>query len=174
MLVEQGQTIGEEQLILLRMEHEAAIACADLRRAGADGPWGSSPSSPRSSSSAATTSAGTSREIVGDLSRIATICGLVVLGAGRRPAAGRPSPGMPSWSRWPSRAMIVAIAYNPHFALMVTFGLSLLTCIALGTGISHFLVIMGGTAAGVLTLNEVRTRTKLIKVGATAALDVSS
>ncbi len=29
---------------------------------------------------------------------------------------------------------------------------------------------MGGTAAGVLTLNEVRTRTKLIKVGATAAL----
>ena len=29
---------------------------------------------------------------------------------------------------------------------------------------------MGGTAAGVLTLGEVRTRTKLIKVGATAAL----
>jgi putative nucleotidyltransferase with HDIG domain len=29
---------------------------------------------------------------------------------------------------------------------------------------------MGGTAAAVLTLNEVRTRTKLIKVGATAAL----
>ena len=34
----------------------------------------------------------------------------------------------------------------------------------------HFLVVMGGTAAGVLTLGEVRTRTKLIKVGATAAL----
>ena len=33
-------------------------------------------------------------------------------------------------------AMILAIAYNPHFALMVTFGLSLLTCLALGTGIS--------------------------------------
>ena len=30
-------------------------------------------------------------------------------------------------------AMIVAIAYNPSFAMMVTFGLSLLTCIALGT-----------------------------------------
>ena len=26
MLVEQGQTIGEEQLILLRLEHDAAIA----------------------------------------------------------------------------------------------------------------------------------------------------
>ncbi len=34
----------------------------------------------------------------------------------------------------------------------------------------HFLVVMGGTAAAVLTLSEVRTRTKLIKVGATAAL----
>ena len=66
--------------------------------------------------------------------------------------------------------MILAIAYNPHFALMVTFGLCLLTSLALGRGIGHFLVLMGGTAAGVLTLNEVRTRTKLIKVGATAAL----
>ena len=67
-------------------------------------------------------------------------------------------------------SMIIAIAYNPNFALMVTFALSVLTCIALGTGIPHFLVVMGGTAAGVLTLTEVRTRTKLIKVGATASL----
>ena len=67
-------------------------------------------------------------------------------------------------------AMILAIAYNPNFALMITFCLSVLTCIALGTGLSHFLVIMGGTAAGVLASNDVRTRTKLIKVGATAAL----
>ena len=51
-------------------------------------------------------------------------------------------------------AMIVAIAYNPNFALMVTFALSLLTCIALGTEIAHFLVLMGGTAAGVLTLDR--------------------
>ena len=31
-------------------------------------------------------------------------------------------------------AMILAIAYNPHFALMVTFGLCLLTSLALGDG----------------------------------------
>ena len=67
-------------------------------------------------------------------------------------------------------AMILAIAYNPNFSLIATFGLSLLTCMTLGGGISYFLVVMGGTAAGVLALNEVRTRTKLIKVGATAAL----
>jgi putative nucleotidyltransferase with HDIG domain len=65
--------------------------------------------------------------------------------------------------------MIVAIAQNQSFAMMITFGLSILTSMALGTEITHFLVVMGGTAAAVLTLGEVRARTKLIKVGATAA-----
>ena len=67
-------------------------------------------------------------------------------------------------------AMILAIAYNPHFALMVTFGLSLLTSVAMNAGIGHFLVIMGGTSVGVLYLHEVRTRTKLIKVGGLCAM----
>jgi putative nucleotidyltransferase with HDIG domain len=67
-------------------------------------------------------------------------------------------------------AMILAIAYNPNFALMTTFGLSILTTLATGGGLGYFVILMGGTAAGVLTLREVRTRTKLIKVGATAAL----
>ena len=53
-------------------------------------------------------------------------------------------------------AMILAIAYNPNFALMITFSLSVLTCLALDTGLSHFLVIMGGTAAGVLALHPRR------------------
>ena len=67
--------------------------------------------------------------------------------------------------------MILAIAYNPQLRPDGRpSGSALLTCLALGTGIGHFLVLMGGTAAGVLALNEVRTRTKLIKVGATAAL----
>jgi len=108
-------------------------------------------------------------QIARDLKRIAALCGLVVAAIGLvRLLAVQP---------WDAElipvaiaAMVLAIAYNPHFALMVTFGLCLLTSLALGTGIGHFLVLMGGTAAGVLTLNEVRTRTKLIKVGATAAL----
>ena len=65
--------------------------------------------------------------------------------------------------------MVLAV-YNPQLALMVTFALCLLTSLALGTGIGHFLVIMVGTAAGVLTLDKVRTETTLTKVGATAAL----
>ena len=108
-------------------------------------------------------------EIARDLRRIAAICALSVVAIGLvRLLVLQP---------WEAElipvaiaAMILAIAYNPHFALMVTFALCLLTSLALGTGMSHFLVIMGGTAAGVLTLNEVRTRTKLIKVGATLAV----
>ncbi|GIW89012.1 MAG: 7TM receptor with intracellular metal dependent phosphohydrolase [Isosphaeraceae bacterium] len=66
--------------------------------------------------------------------------------------------------------MILAIAYTPELALMVTFGVALLTSVALGAGLGHFLVLMGGTAAGVLPLREVRTRTKPIVVGLYAAL----
>ena len=59
------------------------------------------------------------------------ICGLVVVA----PAAVR----LLDMQTWDAElvpvaiaAMIVAIAYNPNFALMVTFTLSLLTCVALG------------------------------------------
>jgi putative nucleotidyltransferase with HDIG domain len=167
-LVDQGQTIGEEQLILLRLEHDASLAELGF------GDW--------------------ARRIVGifalvtalyfltgsyvyrreprfarDPGRVAMICGLVILAlAIVRIVAAQ------TWNAEvvpvAIAAMIVAIAYNQSFAMMITFGLSILTAIALGTEIPHFLVLMGGTAAGVLTLSEVRTRTKLIKVGATAAL----
>ncbi|MGC8643466.1 MAG: HD family phosphohydrolase, partial [Isosphaeraceae bacterium] len=107
--------------------------------------------------------------IAGDLRHIATVCGLVLLAmAVVRLLANQ------TWNGEvvpvTIAAMILAIAYNASFALVATLGLSLLACLILGGGISHFLVLMGGTSAGVLALNEVRTRTKLIKVGATAAL----
>jgi cyclic-di-AMP phosphodiesterase PgpH len=168
MLVEQDQEILEDHLMLLRLEHDVANAQlsvgAKFQRIG----------------SAIVLVAALfaligyyvqrhEPEIAGDLSRITALCALIVVAIGLvRLLALQP---------WDAElipiaitAMVLAVAYNPHFALMVTFALCLLTSLALGTGIGHFLVIMGGTAAGVLTLNEVRTRTKLIKVGATAAL----
>lgn len=173
-LVEQGQKIEEEQLILLHLEHDAAIRAAHLsgkdrivarvRRAGAIVLL----------VAALYALVGYyivrhEPEVAGDLRRIAALCGLTIVAIGLV--------RLSSIQPWDAElipvaiaAMILAIAYNPHFALMVTFALCLLTTLALGTGIAHFLVLMGGTAAGVLTLNEVRTRTKLIKVGATAAL----
>ena len=151
-LVEQDQKIEEEQLILLRMEHDAANAALGLgaraRRAG----------SVVILVAALFALIGYyvqrhEPQIAGDLRRIAALCGLVVLTIGLvRLLAVQP---------WDAElipvaiaAMILAIAYNPHFALMVTFGLCLLTSLALGTGIDHFLVLMGGTAAGVLTLQR--------------------
>jgi putative nucleotidyltransferase with HDIG domain len=167
-LVEQGQTIGEEQLILLRLEHDAAVADLDYgdrfrRTVGI-----------LALVTALYVLTGLyvwrhERRFVREPNRVAMVCGLVLLAlAVIRILAAQ------TWNAElvpvAIASMIVAIGYNPSFAMMLTFGLSLLTSIALGTEISHFLVVMGGTAAGVLSLHEVRTRTKLIKVGATAAL----
>ncbi len=166
-LVEQGQSIGEEQLILLRVEHDEAIASLTLAEKLTRGVGIFC----LVSALFALTGIYMARQqkvIAADIGRAAAICALAVICLGLvRLLAAQP---------WNAElvpvavaAMILAIAYNPGFGLMATFCLSILTCMALGTGISHFLVLMGGTAAGVLGLNDVRTRTKLIKVGATSA-----
>ena len=168
LLVEQDQKITEEALILLRMEHDKSNEMLSLgartRRMGS-----------------MIVLVAALFALIGyyiyrhepavarDVKQIIALCALTVLSVALvRLLALQP---------WDAElvpvalaAMLLAIAYNPHFALMVTFGLCLLTSLAFGTGISHFVIRRGGTAAGVLTLNEVRTRTKIIKVGATAAL----
>lgn len=167
-IVEQGKEIQEEQLLLLKAEHEAA---------NAQRTWGQK--AQRAGSVLVLAAAMFALigyyihrhepRISGDLGRIATICSLSVVALGvARLLAIQP---------WDAElvpvaiaAMILAIAYNPHFALMVTFALSLLTTVAMNAGIGHFLVLMGGTSVGVLCLHEVRTRTKLIKVGALCAI----
>ena len=167
LLVPQGQEIGEEQLLLLREEHAVALAAltwdARVRRAAAI------------FIIVAATFALIAYyivrhepEIANDLGRITSICSLAVSALlVARLAAIQP------WNAEVApvaiAAMILAIAYNPHFALMVTFGLSVLVSVAMDSGTEHFLVLMGGTSAGVLCLHEVRTRTKLIKVGALCA-----
>ncbi len=168
LLVEQGQEIREEQLLLLREEHEVANAqtstWARFRRAGSV--------LVLAAAMFALIGYYIHRHeplIAGDLRRIFSICSLsvVALGLARLLA---PLPWHAELVPVAIAAMILAIAYNPHFALMVTFALSLLTTVAMGGGIGHFLVLMGGTSMGVLCLHEVRTRTKLIKVGALCAL----
>ena len=168
LLVDQDQEIAEEHLALLRLEHQETA-----RHLG----WGARI---RRIGSVVVLVAALfalvgyyvhrhEPQIARSTRQTAVLCGLVVgaVGIGRllamQPLGAELIPVA-------LVAMVLAIAYNPHFALMVTFTLSLLTSMALGGGIGQFLVLMGGTAAGVLTLNEVRTRTKPIKVGATAAL----
>lgn len=167
-LVLQDQEITEEHLVLLRMEHGQANASLSLGARIRRGV-------------AALVMVAALFALIGyyiqrhepqignRLPRIAVLCGLVVVALGvARLLALQP---------WDAEliplalaGMTLAIAYNPHFALMVTFSLCLLTSLALGGGLGHFLVLMGGTAAGVLPLGEVRCRTKPIQVGAAAAL----
>ncbi len=168
LIVEQDQPITEDAIELLRAEHRQSVSNLSLnarfRRAVA-----------------VLALVGALFALIGyyvyrhepqigsSLRQISTLCGLVVATVGlARLLALQP---------WDAEvipialtAMVLAIAYNPHFALMVSFALCLMVNLALGAGISHFIVLMGGTAAGVLPLTDVRSRTKPIQVGATAAL----
>lgn len=167
-LVEQGERITEDHLSVLRLEHDVANAQLGLvdrlRRA-----------------IAVVVLVAAVFALIGyyvqrhepriaeSIRRIAALCGLFVATMGvARLLAVQP---------WDAElipvaltSMILAIAFNPQMALMVAFGLSVLTSLALGFGMAHFLVLIGGTAAGVLPLREVRTRTRPIQIGLYAAL----
>jgi putative nucleotidyltransferase with HDIG domain len=67
-------------------------------------------------------------------------------------------------------ALVLTMAYNPPFALLMAMSLSLATTIALGQDLNHLLVQMAGLATAVLILKNVRTRTRLIEVGMSAGL----
>jgi putative nucleotidyltransferase with HDIG domain len=67
-------------------------------------------------------------------------------------------------------AMVLTIAYNPPFALLMSLSLSLAMLVTLGGRLSDLLVAMGGQATAVLILRNVRTRTRLVEVGFVAGL----
>jgi putative nucleotidyltransferase with HDIG domain len=67
-------------------------------------------------------------------------------------------------------ALILTIAYNPQFALLMSLSLTLAMVITVGGRLSDLLVAMGGQATAVLILGNVRTRTRLVEVGGVAGL----
>jgi len=67
-------------------------------------------------------------------------------------------------------AMILTLVYNPQFALLMSFSLSLGISVMLGSDLSYLLQQMGGLATAVMLLRNVRTRTQLVKVAAGAGL----
>lgn len=70
--------------------------------------------------------------------------------------------------------MIVTLAYNPQFALMMAFSLVLALAVMLGHGLEHFLIHTGGLATAILLLRNVRTRTQLVQVATLAGLAFAS
>ena len=67
-------------------------------------------------------------------------------------------------------AMILTIAYNPQFALLMSLSLTLAMIVTLGGRLGDLLVSMGGQATAILSLRSVRTRTRLVEVGGLAGL----
>jgi cyclic-di-AMP phosphodiesterase PgpH len=67
-------------------------------------------------------------------------------------------------------AMVLTLAYNPQFALMMSFALLLGLTVVQGTAIEPLLVQMGGLATAILLLRNVRTRTQLVQVATSAGI----
>jgi putative nucleotidyltransferase with HDIG domain len=65
-------------------------------------------------------------------------------------------------------AMVLTLAYNPQFALMMTFALELALTVVVGGSVDQLLIHMGGMATAILSLRHVRTRTQLVQVAAGA------
>lgn len=66
--------------------------------------------------------------------------------------------------------MVVAIAYDQMLAAMTGFSLSLLQTFAVGGGVGEFIVLMTAVATAVVMLNQVPSRSKIVKVGLTTAV----
>jgi membrane-associated HD superfamily phosphohydrolase len=101
------------------------------------------------------------------LPKIAGVCAMVLLTLTLSVLLSRP-PWYAVLIPLTITAMILTIAYNPQFALLMSFSLSLAVCVALGTDLNYLLIMMGGLATAVLSLRNVRTRTRLAEVGGAA------
>jgi cyclic-di-AMP phosphodiesterase PgpH len=67
-------------------------------------------------------------------------------------------------------ALILTVAYNPPFALLMSLSLSLAMIVMLDGSLNDLLVAMGGQATAILTLRNIRSRTRLVRVGIEAGL----
>lgn len=67
-------------------------------------------------------------------------------------------------------AMILTLAYNPQFALLMTLSLAMTMVVVLGYSVERLIEQMGGLATSILLLRNVRTRTQLVQVSSIAGL----
>jgi putative nucleotidyltransferase with HDIG domain len=62
--------------------------------------------------------------------------------------------------------MTAAIAYEKELALLLAAAIALVMSFALGQGLAQFVILVSSVAAAILLLRRIRSRTKLIYVGA--------
>jgi putative nucleotidyltransferase with HDIG domain len=167
-LVQRGKPIGERQLAVLEEEHRAYLRSLNsrdhIRRCVAIFLIMS-----LLSAVVVLYVARFQAGLADSLPKISAICALVLITVALSLVLSRP-PWYAVVIPLTVTAMILTIAYNPPFALLMSLSLSLATTVALGTGLNHLLVQMGGLATAVLLLHQVRTRTGLVRVAAGAGM----
>ncbi len=109
------------------------------------------------------------RRLLNDLRRFATLLLLIVA-----------STAMACWAwPYPWRAEVVpvlvfgmtcGIAYKRELALLMSTSLLIFLGLVCGYGLGEFVVLVGSTATAILLLGRIRSRSKLIKVGAFTGL----
>jgi putative nucleotidyltransferase with HDIG domain len=71
-------------------------------------------------------------------------------------------------------AMILAIAFNPPFALLVSFSMSVVICVSSGAALAPLLIQSGGMATAILSLRGIRSRTRTVEVGIASGFAVAA
>lgn len=167
-LVTRGQPISDRQLELLQKEHRAflrTLTTADHARRGLA-------LFLVVSMLAALVGLYVARfqpSMAQSLSKIIGVCVLIVLTLGLSLLLSRP-PWFAVLIPLTVTAMVLTIAYNQQFALLLAFSLALITSVSLGTDLASLLIMMAGMATAVLLLRNVRTRTRLVEVAFGAGL----
>ncbi|MCR4412996.1 MAG: HDIG domain-containing protein, partial [Thermoguttaceae bacterium] len=163
-----GQPLGEDEIRLLRLEHEATMRQrpleAKLLRAGAV-----TALILALFALSAVYLYRCERPLLVHLGRLTTMLALIVLCI-----------VLGTWSAndaWRAEVIpvlvfgqIVAIAYRQEVALVLSAVVALVLAAATGQGLSGFLLWMGVTATAVLHLGSIRTRSKLTYVGLSAGV----
>jgi hypothetical protein len=165
-LVKRGQPISEKQLALLQEEHRAylrSLSTADYARRG----FALFLVFSLLGAVVVIYVARFQAALASSLPKIAAIGALVVATMVLGLTLSR-APWHAALIPLTFTSMVLTIVYNPQFALLMSFSLSLATTVALGSGLEHLLIQMGGLATAVLNLGAVRTRTKLVTVAAGA------
>ena len=100
-----------------------------------------------------------------DLRRYATLLGTIVVTVGLA--------WMASEDQWRAEliplllfGMTAAIAYEKELALLLSAAVALIIAFSLQQGLAEFVILMSSVAAAILLLRRIRSRTKLIYVGA--------
>jgi putative nucleotidyltransferase with HDIG domain len=167
-LVERGQPIQERQLELLTEEHRAFLESEspqDLLRRGVALFLIFS----LLAGSLVIYVARFQTSLARNLPMIAGVCVLVFVTGVSSTLLNQP-PWQAGLLPLTFTAMVLTLAYNPQFALMMSLALLLGLTVVQGTAIEPLLQQMGGLATAILLLRNVRTRTQLVQVATFAGL----